>query len=155
MSKSMIGLPAANVPVFDELIVSVVDEQRHAVDTRGGVAVEERHHVAHLLGRVRRAAGGLAVVLRERQPQVGVGSCERSVGRPRADRVDSNALGQERECMRRDICVDRLLAGAAVAEVVRLVGFAPGVLPIRSRAWPRTPEASASRFPSRCRPLRR
>ena len=45
--------------------------------------------------------------------------------------------------MRRDIRVDRLLAGAVVAEVVRLVGFDSRRLPTRSRAWPKTPEAAA------------
>ena len=135
--------------------VPVVDEEGHAVDTCGGVAVEERHRVAHLLRGVRRGAGGLPVVLRERQPQVGVGPGEGSVGRPGADRIDPNALRQEGKRVCRDIGVNGLLAGAVVAEELGLAGFYEGICRFEVGRGQKLLQAGEDRFPIRCRPLTR
>src|SRR3954463_9761211 len=104
----------------------LVDIERDAVDGCGGGAVEHDHRLADVLWGQRRAAGVVAIILGEGQPQIGVRPGQRSVGRTGADRVDPYALLlQEVVALPRDITVDRLLAESVVDDARGLALLAP------------------------------
>ena len=77
----MIGLPGAYEPVIDAIVCPESTSSVIAADPAGGIAVEERHDVTHLLGVWTWRPGLVPVVLREGQPEVGVGLGQRRVGR--------------------------------------------------------------------------